>query len=40
MIQVVAAVRKKQMDSKKAQKLYNVPKISLRPYVNMKDNIY
>jgi hypothetical protein len=37
MILAVAAVRKKQMGVKKVQKLFNVAKASLRPYVNMKD---
>jgi hypothetical protein len=37
MIRAVAAVSNKQMGLKKAQKLLNVPKTSLRPYVNMKD---
>jgi hypothetical protein len=37
MIQAVAAVRKKQMGFKKAQKLFDIPKTSLRPHVNVKD---
>jgi hypothetical protein len=37
MIRAVATVRKEQMDFKKAQKSFNVPKIPLRPYVNAKD---
>jgi hypothetical protein len=37
MTRVVATVRKKEMGFNTAQKLFNVPKTSLRPYISMKD---